>query len=321
MSGQNQNNIDQNKYFSSEIHLENNALIEQKNESGLYLSRFEFSLPLEIETEHGIEIDSDGDLIPKRNTRKCFFIIEHEMRNRLDDVGFQLWRASFYLSDFILNNLDIIKGQVVVDLGSGLGITSFVSSFYSEMVYCTDLEQVVQKAEYNWNLNKENFQDLIEKNNNKIHFKSIDWSEYEAFLEETNIDESDSKLRKTDLENLKLATVFLASDVIYDDKTTLNFLNSIYKLITFGIKQPKICLIANEKRINFSAETFSCTDPAFDFFFKCMNDLNEYEDTELGYRFFVEKVETNDSDKLVKYFLNYKRNKFLNIWKIKCLPI
>jgi predicted nicotinamide N-methyase len=80
-------------------------------------------------------MDSDGDLQSYSLAKdSCLIKLEHQMRTKLADVGLQLWRASFYLSDFILNNVNLFKNKIVIDLGTGLGLTSFVTSLISDLV-------------------------------------------------------------------------------------------------------------------------------------------------------------------------------------------
>ena len=82
----------------------------------------------------------------------------------------------------------------------------------------------------------------------------------------------------------------------------------------------KTCIIANEQRINFNTEFLTVADTAYDYFEKCLDELNEYVDTESGYRFEIEHVEI-DNDSFPKYVVNYNRNNYLNIWIIRSFPL
>jgi hypothetical protein len=136
-------------------------------------------------------------------------------------------------------------------------------------------------------------------------------------------------LNDEDVNDLKEASVILAADVVYDDLITIKFMNTVYKLLTCSSRrQSRCCIVANEKRINFSAMSLSAGDTAYDYFMSCLRDLDGYMDIELGYRFECEEIKTTissgseeDHDKLVKYIKNYRRNKFLYIWKITSFPI
>lgn len=115
--------------------------------------------------------------------------------------------------------------------------------------------------------------------------------------------------------------MILAADVIYDDLLTIPLMNTIYKLLTFGDRQPKICYLANEKRINFSAVSLKEGDTSYDYFMTCLSDLNDFVDSELGYKFQVEEIKLNDDESFVKYVKSYNRNKFLYLWKITSIPV
>ncbi|RNA24121.1 methyltransferase 22 [Brachionus plicatilis] len=301
--------------FTSDIHIEEEIereLVSQKDSK--YTSRIEFRLPVS-KYPSKVSFDQDGDLITERADKHYLLLIDHEIETQLEKVGLQLWRSAFFLSDYLLNNLDIIKDQIVVELGSGLGITSYIASFYAKMVFCTDLEFVVQEAEKNWLQNQENLKDIIDEKGSNILFKSLDWSQYENLFDKLTKTGTIYAFNEFDLDYLKKASVFLAADVIYYQDITLNFFNIVYKLITNGEKKEKICIIANEKRINFDAVSLSITDVAFDLFLKCMNDLNEYEDEEKGYIFKTFQIPTIN----LNNYLNYKKSKYLEIWVIKAI--
>lgn len=302
--------------FTSDIHLEKE--IEKKiitSPNGPeHISRIEFRLPTSNNNTK-ISIDQDGDLITERAEKHYVIFIDHEIETNVEKVGLQLWRSAFFLTDYLLNNLDLINKKIVVELGAGLGITSYIVSFFAKMVFCTDLEFVVQRSEQNWLKNQENLKEIIDVKESSIFFKSLDWFQYENILNKLPETGSKFSLSQLDLESIGKASVFLAADVIYYQDITLSFFNIIFKLITNGERKDKICIIANEKRINFDTESLSITDVAFDLFIKCMDDLNEYEDKETGYLFMTYQIPAHN----LNTYLNYKRSKYLEIWAIKAI--
>ena len=52
-------------------------------------------------------------------------------------VGLQLWRGAFLLADFILANPDLFKDKIILELGSGVGLTSIIASSLAKKVICT----------------------------------------------------------------------------------------------------------------------------------------------------------------------------------------
>lgn len=55
----------------------------------------------------------------------------------LSEVGLQVWRGAFLLNDFILSNRDIFSNKAIIELGSGVGLTSILACIYAKKVICT----------------------------------------------------------------------------------------------------------------------------------------------------------------------------------------
>lgn len=179
------------------------------------------------------------------------------------------------------------------------------------------MEKFVEQAKTNWVLNE---QCLAELSGNKqnIYFKQIDWSNHESLFSLPTNDDNEFSLNENDIENIKSATVFLAADVVYDNAITVKLMNIIYALMVNGVKQRKVCYLANERRVNFSTENYQVADTASDFFIECLKELDQFVDTNAGFKFKTEKIEC---DSIKKYITNYKRNKYLYLWKIECDPV
>lgn len=53
-------------------------------------------------------------------------------------VGMQVWRSALLMGDFILDNKNIFNGdQVVLELGSGVGLTGIVTAMCCKEVIFT----------------------------------------------------------------------------------------------------------------------------------------------------------------------------------------
>lgn len=124
-----------------------------------------------------------------------------------------------------------------------------------------------------------------------------------------------------DFDKLQEASIFLAADVIYDNTITVYFMNTLYKLMTnFSpdtIHKKKICYISNEQRVNFNSSNLAATDTAFDFFRDSLNELDDYYDEKLKVKFKTCLLDESSYDLLPKHVHNYKRSKYLTIWKIE----
>ncbi len=117
-----------NDYYLSDIHVESKNT-ESKNNSELKITRIEFNLLSKSDlTNKKIEQDLDGDYLIERNSIKNLIFIEHHMQTKIEDVGLQLWRASFYMCDFLIENKHLFENKNVVELGAGLGLFSIVCS-------------------------------------------------------------------------------------------------------------------------------------------------------------------------------------------------
>lgn len=66
----------------------------------------------------------------------CVFT-EHSISTELNLVGLQVWRGALLLADYILSHPNLFKDQTILELGSGVGLTSIVASYFAKEVICT----------------------------------------------------------------------------------------------------------------------------------------------------------------------------------------
>ena len=293
-------------YYLSDVHVEGDEAI-----SGGANDSNQFRLEIKMRSE-SVESDSDGDLVVRR--QKLVLNIEFKMKTLLSDVGLQLWRASFYLADYLIHNPALTRDRTVLDLGAGLGVCSLIAALNANQVYCTDLAHIVQQAETNFIINRDSLKEMSDKEP-QIKFKQLDWS----MFKELDVIEFDSG----DPDALNKINVYLATDVVYDNLITIYFMNCLYSLMTrFNDDNDrglvKTCYVSNEQRVNFSSELLRAGDTAFSYFRQCLNELDNYIDEEKQVGFRVCQVECHH---LPHYVCNYKRNKYLSIWKIESFRI
>lgn len=74
----------------------------------------------------------------------CLPYLEHRKSTRLDAVGLQIWRGALLLGDYIMHNERKFKNTHILELGSGVGLTSIVASMYAREVICTGTFEVIQ---------------------------------------------------------------------------------------------------------------------------------------------------------------------------------
>jgi hypothetical protein len=77
---------------------------------------------------------------------------EHSYSTTLDLVGRQIWRGALLLADFVLHHgPSLLQGRTVLELASGVGLTSIVAAMFATEVICTgDLEFIVLVYTASW---------------------------------------------------------------------------------------------------------------------------------------------------------------------------
>jgi hypothetical protein len=77
---------------------------------------------------------------------------EHSYSTTLDLVGRQIWRGALLLADFVLHHgPSLLQGRTVLELASGVGLTSIVAAMFDTQVICTgDLEFIVLVYTASW---------------------------------------------------------------------------------------------------------------------------------------------------------------------------
>ena len=121
------------------------------------ISKFKFDLP-ECQTEQlkNVMKDKDSDLLVIRKKNECIEI-EHSKSTILSEVGLQVWRGAFLINDFVLSNQDMFSNKTVLELGSGVALTSIVASIFTKRVLCTDINigSILDLIKRNIELNKQ----------------------------------------------------------------------------------------------------------------------------------------------------------------------
>ncbi|XP_046659695.1 methyltransferase-like protein 22 [Homalodisca vitripennis] len=215
---------------TSEIYSElEGCLLRGVSEENI-ISYFKFTYPLEAVNGdvNGVETDEDGDLvvIRKKNNEKVIKI-EHSTATPLRLVGLQVWRGALLLADYVLHNAQALSQSTVLELGSGVGLTSIVTSLVARRVICTDVDLggILNLITANIELNAELVRAPVSVM--ALDFFQEDWSE-----------ELTAVVGQTDL--------VLAADVIYDNDLTEAFVKTLTKILSTPPK--KTVLVALEKR-------------------------------------------------------------------------
>lgn len=285
---------DQDYQVSSEIFTENNYAIPKKPtfDDQNVVSKFNFILPeqtfrpyLDLEVS-AVTVDADGDLnVPRKNSKistTAYVEIEHKNSTNLDLVGLQVWRGALLLADWVIyNHKNIPEGSIILELGSGVGFTSIITSMFFPVI-CTDIDKgdILGVIKSNVKRNKH-----IVRNPVKV----------------LELDFMSNEIHRDILEQLPNIPVIIAADTIYDDRITDAFIQTIRCFLQKSSGNTSI-FVALEKRYVFTISDCDTTAPCYDYFLESLKKLTDvkYEEVPLTFP---------------KYF-QYDRVKELVLWKV-----
>ncbi|XP_015587495.1 methyltransferase-like protein 22 [Cephus cinctus] len=235
---------------TSEIHTELENFSE-KTDEGNVVSKYFFEYPATTDMDK-LRYDEDGDLIVERR-KQGTLLIEHGGSTELQLVGLQLWRGALLLADYILSNPKLFKERTVLELGSGVGLTSIVAGFFANEVICTDVDLggILKLIERNFARNKSLIKSKFHIT--ELNFLKLNWSQE---LEE----------------KLYSSSIILAADVIYDDDITDGFVRTLEKLL--NSKVPEVAYVALEKRYVFTIAELDSVAPMYEEFLRCVRRHN-----------------------------------------------
>ncbi|XP_031622643.1 methyltransferase-like protein 22 isoform X2 [Contarinia nasturtii] len=247
---------------SSEIYKETN-FHSSATKNGTLLSRFSFINPIdhcdEIESKSKSSIiDADGDLIVERR-RRGVIQIEHQQSTNLSLVGLQVWRGALLLADFLLHNCWRFENKRILELGSGVGLSSIAAGIFSKTdVICTDIDSggILEVLKSNVNLNKSVMNNRAIFRIMELDFKKTIWPD--------------------DLKNaVSSANIIIAADVIYDNDITDYFVKTIERILDvndLNKNKDKELYIALEKRYVFTLADLDTVAPCYEYFMHCIEN-------------------------------------------------
>lgn len=199
-----------------------------------------------------MEVDADGDLIVPRQ-RKGFIQIEHKKSTELSLVGLQVWRGALILADFLFHNRKKFADKQILELGSGVGLTSIAASIYAQRnIVCTDIDLggLLDLLKSNVELNKQMIDNRVTVQVMELNFKDRNWS---------------NELQTA----VKNASLIIAADVIYDNDITDEFVVTLSQILdpdTYNHRRDKEVYIALEKRYVFTLADLDTTAPCYEYF-------------------------------------------------------
>ncbi|CAG9839358.1 unnamed protein product [Diabrotica balteata] len=273
---------------SSEIYQENNYFTRKKPtfDDKNVVSKFNFVLPQRWPGLMSVDADGDLNVLRKNSASPTESIeIEHKQSTIIDMVGLQIWRGALLLADWLIYNHDKIPtDSVILELGSGVGLTSIVASMYFPVI-CTDI-------------NRGNILGLIESNVSR----NKNLSRHPVRVLELDFLSPD--IPQEILEQLPNISVIIAADTVYDDTITEAFVRTVHRLVTSSPSPSgkRSVYIALEKRFVFTLSDCDTVAPCYEYYLKCLDKLTGVKCEEVSLAF-------------PKSF-EYDRVKELVLWKV-----
>lgn len=254
--------------------------------SSSLISSFRYSLEEDNLTKKVISkvavFDEDGDLVRDNDEDDDKFIeIEHKIQSTLAEVGFQVWRGSLFMADFVLQYKELFQDKTVLEIGAGTGISSIVISKHCnpKEIIVTDLDILMDTLKKNLQRNKVNFE------NTKLEVLDVNAYESSAIFPK-----------------LPNFNVILGADVIYSKDITDGIFNVIskYSLDNSANKDSdfdKKLYFAIDKRYIFTLDALETVAPAYEYFMSKIDELRAwkkltvsiYEESEIEQAFCYER--------------------------------
>ncbi|KAG7156762.1 methyltransferase-like protein 22 [Homarus americanus] len=228
-------------------------------------------------------------LLPVVYSTVHLILTEHQSATTLDLVGEQVWRGALFLADFILHHPEIFQDAHVLEVASGVGLTSVVTAMLAKQVIVTDVDRGDILDLINRNIKRN--ADLLKA---ELMVKEVD------FFNHATID---------DIQDIKNnVSVLLAADVIYHDQLTDAFFDTILRLMSDPPN--KTLYVALEKRYVFTQEDMDTVAPCYEHFLQCLEWLRSQNLSHIDWT--LQELPTN-----FEQYFTYERTRHLVLWKIQ----
>ena len=292
---------------SSEVH--SAGVSDNKTRFLVNLPSSDYQHPNKDESET-TDRDIDGDLVCKRREARFNLVVtvSHATTSPLSLAGLQVWNGSLAMCDYLLGTPLSVQGRVVLELGSGTGLTAIVAAHLASVVFVTDYSAPVLRQ------CRANIQSNLPRTlqgADRVHVGVLDWKRG------LNPDlERDSSLREFifnphQLQLLARSDVILACDTIYDVEGVEHFISCVYQLVSKTLCSQRILLyLTLERRVNFSLSSLSAGCEPYEQLFAGLEELRG--------KLSLTNVTVSWERVLLehKQRIEYERSDFLQLWVV-----
>jgi predicted nicotinamide N-methyase len=289
--------------YTSEVHE------DCRDDGNTYISRYKLNL-MSTSISRSIDNNQDNDNVDHNDgilykNRKYMnntiqITMKHRVSTCIEDVGYQVWSASFLLSEYLLHIQKQLQDSILIELGSVSGLLAVIATLLPiKSFHCTDYkEEILHLAKENIALNRHLAYNLNLSVPVTIDVKLFDW----AHPIKNKSDLFSSWIIGC---NCIEPCVFLAADVIYDDKITRLFFTSL----AYIMNNNDVLLLTLEKRYNFSIDDMDLIAHGYFYFISFITG----KIVSNGGTFVGELVNIS---KIPRSF-NFIRSSNLELWRIK----
>eukprot|EP01018_Ginkgo_biloba_P015595 Gb_16252 [translate_table: standard] len=294
----------------------------------------------EVSTCQRFIIDKEGDLVLARRNHKeqndadtvmhNSVLIHHHVKTTIPCVGFQIWKASLLLADFILHLIQtssIFNDVIALELGAGTGLVGILLARAAKSVFITDRgTEILDNCLHNVELNSHVYRENVKS----VRVRELDWQNpwppKVVQAEEASLKSWDYKYAWTasEMDEVEEASILLAADVVYSNELTDAFFNVLCKLMPPGSK--KVLFLSIEKRYNFTLEDLDIVANGYMYFRKffedeilqstgCASDQPILQEAGIGTPYFTGK--RLDVERIPQCIRPYDRGNDIEIWEIR----
>ena len=267
------------------------------------------------------EEDCHSERRAKVRKNSIVLSIEHCTTTAVSDVGLQVWKGAFLLSDYLISIRDELSMYLIVELGAGCGLTSSVLALIRHRgCYVTDFrDDILDLALHNLHRN----QHLIHSSPfgcselSPMFVRKLDWFEATSGVEFQQ-DSGGYQWSEEDNSQLKDSKrVFIAADVIYDDILT----EALFLKLSHLMKENEKLILTLEKRFNYTLANQAITATGYELFLYLVNasetaTLSSPQVSKYIKKFQGQKI---DISKVQQRLLGYERCPNLELWEIICI--